>query len=100
MQPVSGQPISGQPMSGQPASAQPYSGMPYSGAAPMSGGPVSSMPTSAGLFGVSQVSAGPTEGTVYGLPVTDRAVETASDAGKPIEPLRSAPRSRPPAPSN
>ena len=58
----------------------------------MSGGPVSSMPTSAGLFGVSQVSAGPTEGTVYGLPVTDRAVETASEAGKPIEPLRSAPQ--------
>lgn len=99
VQPVSGQPISGQPMSGspvsgqpysaQPASAQPYSGMPYSGAAPMSGGPVSSMPTSAGLFGVSQVSAGPAEGTVYGLPVTDRAVETASDAGKPIEAVKS-----------
>ena len=87
-QPVSGQPVSGQPFSSQPASAQPYSGVPYSGAAPMSGGPVSSMPTSAGLFGVSQVSAGPTEGTVYGLPVTDRAVETASDAGKAIEPLR------------
>ncbi|HEU5128469.1 MAG TPA: hypothetical protein VFU12_10815 [Glycomyces sp.] len=66
--------------------------MPYSGAAPMSGGPVSAMPTSAGLFGVSQVSAGPTEGTVYGLPVTDRAVETASDAGKAIEPLRSMPQ--------
>lgn len=91
-QPVSGQPVSGQPFSSQPASAQPYSGMPYSGAAPMSGGPVSAMPTSAGLFGVSQVSAGPTEGTVYGLPVTDRAVETASDAGKAIEPLRSMPQ--------
>ncbi|WP_051326270.1 hypothetical protein [Glycomyces tenuis] len=93
-QPVSGQPVSGQPFSSQPASAQPYSGVPYSGAAPMSvsGGPVSSMPTSAGLFGVSQVSAGPTEGTVYGLPVTDRAVETASDAGKAIEPLRSMPQ--------
>ncbi|GAB3661058.1 hypothetical protein [Glycomyces tarimensis] len=51
------------------------------------------MPTSAGLFGVSQVSAGPTEGTVYGLPVTDRAVETAaSDAGKAIEPLRRMPQ--------
>lgn len=101
-QPVSGQPVSaqpgpnrpvsGQPFSGQPASAQPYSGVPYSGAAPMSGGPVSSMPTSAGLFGVSQVSAGPTEGTVYGLPVTDRAVETASEAGRAIEPLRSLPQ--------
>jgi hypothetical protein len=101
-QPVSGQPISGQPMSGspvsgqpysaQPASAQPYSGMPYSGAAPITGGPISSLPTSAGLFGVSQVSAGPTEGTVYGLPVTDRAVETASDAGKPIESVKPAPQ--------
>lgn len=91
-QPVSGQPVSGQPFSSQPASAQPYSGVPYSGAAPMSGGPVSAMPTSAGLFGVSQVSAGPTEGTVYGLPVTDRAVETASEAGKAIEPLRSLPQ--------
>ncbi|MCC3763852.1 hypothetical protein K3N28_12325 [Glycomyces sp. TRM65418] len=101
-QPVSGQPVSGQPMSGgpvsgqpysaQPASAQPYSGMPYSGAAPITGGPISSLPTSAGLFGVSQVSAGPTEGTVYGLPVTDRAVETASDAGRPIEAVRPAPQ--------
>lgn len=91
-QPGPNRPVSGQPFSGQPASAQPYSGVPYSGAAPMSGGPVSSMPTSAGLFGVSQVSAGPTEGTVYGLPVTDRAVETASDAGRAIEPLRSLPQ--------
>jgi hypothetical protein len=91
--PVSGQPVSGQPFSGQPQSAQPYSGVPYSGAGgPVSGGPVSAMPTSAGLFGVSQVSAGPTEGTVYGLPVTDRAVETASDAGKAVEPLRSMPQ--------
>ncbi|WP_051703875.1 hypothetical protein [Glycomyces sp. NRRL B-16210] len=88
-QPMSGGPVSGQPYSAQPASAQPYSGMPYSGAAPITGGPVSSLPTSAGLFGVSQVSAGPTEGTVYGLPVTDRAVETARDAGKPIEAVRS-----------
>ncbi|MFB9663006.1 hypothetical protein ACFQS3_17670 [Glycomyces mayteni] len=88
--PISGGPVSGQPYSAQPASAQPYSGVPYSGAgAPITGGPVSSMPTSAGLFGVSQVSAGPTEGTVYGLPVTDRAVETARDAGKPIEPVKS-----------
>ncbi|WP_100448215.1 hypothetical protein [Glycomyces xiaoerkulensis] len=91
-QPVSGQPVSGQPFSGQPASAQPYSGVPYSGAAPLSGGPVSSTPTSAGLFGVSQVSAGPTEGTVYGLPVTDRAVATASEAGKAVEPLRPMPQ--------
>jgi hypothetical protein len=87
--PISGGPVSGQPYSAQPASAQPYSGMPYSGAAPITGGPISSLPTSAGLFGVSQVSAGPTEGTVYGLPVTDRAVETARDAGKPIEPVKS-----------
>ncbi|PRY54152.1 hypothetical protein [Glycomyces artemisiae] len=91
--PISGGPVSGQPYSAQPASAQPYSGVPYSGAgAPITGGPVSSMPTSAGLFGVSQVSAGPTEGTVYGLPITDRAVETARDAGKPIEPVKSAPQ--------
>jgi hypothetical protein len=91
-QPLSGGPVSGQPYSSQPASAQPYSGMPYSGAAPITGGPISSLPTSAGLFGVSQVSAGPTEGTVYGLGVTDRAVETASDAGKAIEAIRSAPQ--------
>ncbi|MCD0447553.1 hypothetical protein LO763_28450 [Glycomyces sp. A-F 0318] len=91
-QPLSGGPVSGQPYSSQPASAQPYSGMPYSGAAPITGGPISSLPTSAGLFGVSQVSAGPTEGTVYGLPVTDRAVKTASDAGKAIEAVRSAPQ--------
>ncbi|MFG3341980.1 hypothetical protein [Glycomyces sp. NPDC048151] len=90
-QPVSGQPISGQPFSAQPASAQPYSGMPYSGAAPITGGPVSSLPTSAGLFGIGSVSAGPTEGTVYGLPVTDRAVETASDAGRPIEAIKPSP---------
>ncbi|GAB3239576.1 hypothetical protein GCM10027447_39180 [Glycomyces halotolerans] len=91
-QPFPGGPVSGQPYSSQPASAQPYSGVPYSGAAPLSGGPVSSMPTSAGLFGVSQVSAGPTEGTVYGMAVTDRAVETASDAGKAIAPLRPMPQ--------
>jgi len=91
-QPMSGSPVSGQPFSAQPASAQPYSGMPYSGAAPITGGPISSLPTSAGLFGVSQVSAGPTEGTVYGLPVTDRSVETASNAGKPIEAVKSAPQ--------
>lgn len=91
-QPFSGGPVSGQPYSSQPASAQPYSGMPYSGAAPITGGPISSLPTSAGLFGVSQVSAGPTEGTVYGLPVTDQAVKTASDAGKAIEAIRSAPQ--------
>lgn len=89
---MSGGPVSGQPYSAQPASAQPYSGMPYSGAAPITGGPISSLPTSAGLFGVSQVSAGPTEGTVYGLPVTDRAVETASDAGRPIEAVKPAPQ--------
>ncbi|SDE42292.1 hypothetical protein [Glycomyces harbinensis] len=91
-QPFPGSPVSGQPYSAQPSSAQPYSGMPYSGAAPITGGPISSLPTSAGLFGVSQVSAGPTEGTVYGLPVTDRSVETASDAGKAIEAIRSAPQ--------
>ncbi|THV22032.1 hypothetical protein [Glycomyces paridis] len=91
-QPMSGSPVSGQPYSAQPASAQPYSGMPYSGAAPITGGPISSLPTSAGLFGVGSVSAGPTEGTVYGLPVTDRAVETASDAGKAIESVRSNPQ--------
>jgi hypothetical protein len=91
-QPVSGQPISGQPFSAQPASAQPYSGMPYSGAAPITGGPVSSLPTSAGLFGIGSVSAGPTEGTVYGLPVTDRAVETANDAGRPVEAVKPAPQ--------
>ncbi|GAA2143057.1 hypothetical protein [Glycomyces algeriensis] len=91
-QPVSGQPVSGHPFSAQPASAQPYSGMPYSGAAPITGGPISSLPTSAGLFGVGSVSAGPTEGTVYGLPVTDRAVETASDAGRPVEAVKAAPQ--------
>jgi hypothetical protein len=89
---MSGSPVSGQPYSAQPASAQPYSGMPYSGAAPITGGPISSLPTSAGLFGIGSVSAGPTEGTVYGLPVTDRAVETASDAGRPIEAVRPAPQ--------
>lgn len=91
-QPMSGSPVSGQPFSSQPASAQPYSGMPYSGAAPITGGPVSSLPTSAGLFGVGSVSAGPTEGTVYGLPVTDRAVETASDAGRAVEAVKPSPQ--------
>ena len=89
---MSGSPSPGQPYSAQPASAQPYSGMPYSGAAPITGGPISSLPTSAGLFGVGSVSAGPIEGTVYGLPVTDRAVETASNAGKAIEAVKSAPQ--------
>ncbi len=93
---MSGSPVSGQPYSAQPASAQPYSGMPYSGAAPITGGPISSLPTSAGLFGVGSVSAGPTEGTVYGLPVTDRVGRDCQQRG-PRRSRRSSPprRSRP-----
>ncbi len=73
-------------MSGQPMSAQPYSGVPMSGAS------FSAVPASAELFGIEQVTTGPSEGTVYGLPVTDRAVETIDDAGQPVDSIRPAPQ--------
>ncbi|QSB07125.1 hypothetical protein [Natronoglycomyces albus] len=95
-QPISGSPHSVAPVSSHPYSAQPYSGQPYSGAfapnaAPVSGQPNSGLPTS-GLFGSGQASSTPSSGTVYGLPVTEQAVSTAIEAGKPVDKMRPQPQ--------
>lgn len=91
-QPVSAVPVSGQPVSAQPTSAQPYSGIPMSTSGmPVSGSSLSGA-GSAEFFGIEQVSQGPTEGTVYGLPIAERAVDTIRDAGQPVDPINPLPQ--------